>query len=210
VSRDPFKCVGGRVIDYGRVKTSDDDLIRRARDLDPGALAEIYERYFDGIYRYAYTRIGHRADAEDLTEQVFLKMVDAVPGFRLRGVPFSSWLYRIAHNLVIDRYRRSGHATLELADDLRDHAPHADPEGQFQSAEERRRLLDAMRQLTPEQQQVIAMRFIDNLEVQQVADLMGRRPGAIHAMQHRALNSLSRILRAREEPAERAHGGRRG
>ena len=86
----------------------DDETIRRARELDPGALAEIYERYFEGIYRYLYTRLGHQADAEDLTEQVFLKMVDAIPGYKLKGVPFSSWLYRIAHNLLVDRYRRSG------------------------------------------------------------------------------------------------------
>src|ERR1700694_4858242 len=97
----------------GAVKTLDEALIRRARDLDPGALAEIYERFLDGIYRYVYARVGHQADAEDLTEQVFLKMVDAIPLYRPRGVPFASWLYRIAHNLVVDRYRRAGRTTVE-------------------------------------------------------------------------------------------------
>ncbi|HYM49150.1 MAG TPA: sigma-70 family RNA polymerase sigma factor [Candidatus Limnocylindrales bacterium] len=193
------------------MKTLDDALIRRARALDPGALAEIYERHLDGIYRYIYARIGHQADAEDLTEQVFLKMVDAIPGYRSRGVPFSSWLYRIAHNLVVDRYRRSGRTTLQLTEAVEDRGPYADPEGRFEFGQDRSRLLDAIRQLTPDQQQVIAMRFIDNLDVQDVAHLLRRRPGAIHALQYRALNSLQRILRSEQRAGvQRAQGGRRG
>jgi RNA polymerase sigma-70 factor (ECF subfamily) len=76
-------------------------------------------------------------------------------------------------------------------------------------SEQRRRLVDAIKQLTPDQQRVVHLRFIDNLEVEQVADLLRRRPGAIHALQHRALNSLLRILRAQEPAAERMQGGRR-
>lgn len=193
----------------GAVKGPDDALIRRARALDPGALAEIYERFLDGIYRYIYARVGHQADAEDLTEQVFVKMVDAIPGYRPRGVPFASWLYRIAHNLVVDRYRRRGRSPVGLHDGLEDRGPYADPPRRAEFVEERARLLSAIRQLTPEQQAVIAMRFIDNLEVQQVADILRRRPGAIHALQHRALQSLARILQANERTAQRM-GGRRG
>lgn len=194
----------------GAVQTPDDALIRRARALDPGALAEIYERYLDGIYRYVYARVGHPADAEDLTEQVFLKMVDAIPGYRPRGVPFSSWLYRIAHNLVVDRYRRAGRQTVELREAVEDRGPYADPHRHVEFSEQRDRLIEAIRQLTPDQQQVITMRFVDNLEVRQVAHLLRRRPGAIHALQHRALNSLHRILRAQDPAAERLQGGRRG
>jgi RNA polymerase sigma-70 factor (ECF subfamily) len=178
------------------LRTSDDALIRRARGLDPGALAEIYERYFDPIYRYCYTRTGHQADAEDLTEQVFLKMVDGLPAYRPSGASFSAWLYRIAHNLVVDRYRRAGRSTVELHDQLPDAGPHSDPEWRFARSEDRQRLLEAIRQLTVEQQQVIALRFIDNLPVEDVAALMNRKPGAIHAMQHRALASLHRLLEA--------------
>ncbi|HLB75918.1 MAG TPA: sigma-70 family RNA polymerase sigma factor, partial [Candidatus Dormibacteraeota bacterium] len=91
-------------------------LLKRAKALEPGALAEIYERHIDSIYRYIYIRLRNQADAEDLTGQVFLKMIDALPGYRLQGVPFSTWLYRIAHNLVVDRYRRSGRTPLELSE----------------------------------------------------------------------------------------------
>lgn len=176
------------------MKTSDDALIRRAQALDPGALAELYDRHFDGIYRYLYTRVRHQADAEDLTEQVFLKMVDSIQRYRPRGVAFSSWLYRIAHNLLVDRYRRSGRDALELTYQVRDTRPHADPAGLLQNSEDRMQLRDAIRRLTPEQQRVITMRFIDNLDISEIARLMRRRPGAIHSMQHRALASLYRFL----------------
>lgn len=188
----------------GELKTSDDALIRRAQTLESGALAELYDRYFEGIYRYAYTRTGHQADAEDLTEQVFLKMVDSIQAYRPRkGAGFSSWLYRIAHNLLVDRYRRAGRQAVELADHLEDRAPHTNPELMFQSSEDRRRLTAAIRQLTPEQQQLIALRFIDNLQVEEVARIMKRRRGAIHSMQHRALLSLNRLMREQEQAEAR-------
>lgn len=177
------------------MKTSEDALIRRAQALEAGALAEIYDRYFDAIYRYVYIRVGRRADAEDLTEQVFLKMLDAIATYRARGVPFSTWLYRIAHNLVVDRYRRSGREMVALHDHVPDNGRHADPEAAFQAAEDREQLYGAIRRLTDEQQQVIILRFLDNLEVGQIAQIMKRRPGAIHSMQHRALASLHRMLR---------------
>jgi RNA polymerase sigma-70 factor, ECF subfamily len=182
----------------GVLKTSDDALIRRAQALDPGALAELYDRHFNGIYRYCYRRTRHQADAEDLTEQVFLKMVDSIERYRPRGLAFSSWLYRIAHNLLVDRYRRSGREAMELSAELPDRGSHADPATLLQHSEDRRRLFEAIRQLTAEQQQLITMRFIDGLEVEEIARLTGRRAGAIHSMQHRALASLNRFLEAHD------------
>jgi RNA polymerase sigma-70 factor (ECF subfamily) len=181
------------------LKTSDDALIRRAQALDSGALAELYDRHFDGIYRYLFARVRHHADAEDLTEQVFLKMVDSIQRYRPRGVAFSSWLYRIAHNLLVDRYRRAGREPMELTDQVRDVRPHADPAALVQHSDERRRLVAAVERLTPEQQQVISLRFIDNLGVDEIARLMRRRAGAIHSMQHRALASLYRFLLEAEQ-----------
>jgi RNA polymerase sigma-70 factor (ECF subfamily) len=180
------------------LKTSEDALIRRAKALDTGALAEIYERYFDGIYRYVYARVSHQADAEDLTEQVFLKMVDSIGNYRLRGIAFSSWLYRIAHNLLVDRYRRTDRAPVELRGHVVDRSPQSDPELALQSATESRRLLEAIGRLTPDQRQLISLRFVENLEVEQVARIMKRRPGAIHSMQHRALASLNRLMQESE------------
>ena len=181
------------------MRTSEDALIRRAQALDPGALAELYDRHFDGIYRYLYTRVRHQADAEDLTEQVFLKMVDSIQRYRPRGVAFSSWLYRIADNLLVDRYRRAGREAVELSADVQDGRPQADPAMMAQNSEDRRRLMQAIERLTPEQQQIITMRFIDGLDVEEIARLTHRRPGSIHSMQHRALASLYRFLLEQEE-----------
>jgi RNA polymerase sigma-70 factor (ECF subfamily) len=175
-------------------KSPDEALIKRAKALEPGALAEIYERHIDPIYRYIYMRVRNQADAEDLTGQVFLKMIDALPGYRLQGVPFSTWLYRIAHNLVIDRYRRSSRVPLELSEQLPDSGPFALPEARLQTSEDRRRLVAALGRLTDDQRQVILLRFIENVEVEQIARIMHRSRGAIHAMQHRALASLNRVL----------------
>ncbi|HEX3629283.1 MAG TPA: sigma-70 family RNA polymerase sigma factor, partial [Candidatus Dormibacteraeota bacterium] len=139
------------------------------------------------------------ADAEDLTEQVFLKMVDSIQRYRPRGVAFSSWLYRIAHNLLVDRYRRAGREAVELSAELHDTRPHVDPSTMAQHADDRRRLMQAIDRLTPEQQQVITMRFIDNLEIEEIARLTHRNSGAIHSMQHRALASLYRFLMEQEQ-----------
>ena len=169
-------------------------LLKRAKALEPGALAEIYEQHIDSIYRYIYIRVRNQADAEDLTGQVFLKMIDALPGYRLRGVPFSTWLYRIAHNLVVDRYRRSARLPLELSEQLPDTGPLGAPEVMLQIGEDRRRLAAALSHLTDDQRQLILLRFIENREVEQIARIMNRTHGAIHAMQHRALASLRRVL----------------
>ncbi|HEY9287093.1 MAG TPA: sigma-70 family RNA polymerase sigma factor [Candidatus Dormibacteraeota bacterium] len=181
------------------MRPAEDALIRRAQALDPGALAELYDRHFDGIYRYLYTRVRHQADAEDLTEQVFLKMVDSIARYRPQGVAFSSWLYRIAHNLLVDRYRRAGRETVELSSDLHDLRPQIDPATMAQQSDDRRRLMAAIQRLTPEQQQIVSMRFVDGLEVEEIARLTHRSPGAIHSMQHRALASLYRFLMEEEE-----------
>lgn len=186
-------------------KTPEEALLKRAKALEPGALAEIYERHVDPIYRYIYMRLRNPADAEDLTGQVFLKMIDALPAYRLQGVPFSTWLYRIAHNLVVDRYRRAGRAPIELSEQLPDSGPFGLPEVRLQTSEDRRRLAAAIGRLTDDQRQVILLRFIENVEVEQIARIMNRTRGAIHAMQHRALASLNRVLSEAPEAVEARH-----
>jgi len=126
-------------------------------------------------------------------------MVDSIQRYKPRGVAFSSWLYRIAHNLLVDRYRRAGREPVELSEEVRDLRPQADPADLLQNSEGRRALVEAVQRLTPEQQQGINMRFVANLDATEIARQMGRRPGAIHSMQHRALASLYRFLLEREQ-----------
>lgn len=186
-------------------KAHEVNLLRRAQKSDRGALAELYDCYFEPIYRFVYARVGNHPDTEDITGQVFLRMLDGLPRYRLQGVPFSTWLYRVARNLLIDRHRRARPATAELHSHVADPGPRTDPAIALQKSEDRSRLFRALEQLTDDQRQVIVLRFIDNLEVQRVAQIMKRRPGAIHSTQHRALATLNRLLR--EEPALEAIRG---
>lgn len=168
------------------------ELICRAQDFEPEAFGEIYERYYTGVYKYIYYRVGDQVLAEDLTMEVFVKSMEAIEGFSFRGVPFSAWLYRIASNLVIDHFRRQPmQPALSLEEKLvaSEHATHLlDSEFTHQA------LRRALAQLTEDQQQVVVLKFVDGLSNHEVASLLGKSEGAIKSLQHRALASLGRVL----------------
>lgn len=168
-------------------------LIQRAKDGDPTAFAEIYDRYQPAIYRYIFYRVGDVATAEDLTGEVFVRLVERIDRFTYRGRPLLAWLYTIARNLVIDYQRQAGRATmLPLDEQLVAGA------GDLERATERglaqRRLAAALTHLTEDQRQVIILKFIEGLENAEVARILGKRVGAVKALQHRALAALRRIL----------------
>jgi len=168
-------------------------LVRRAKQRDQAAFAQLYEEYFDKIYRYVALRIGDRMEAEDITQQVFLNAIQAISSFKWRGIPFSAWLFRIAHNRVVDYLRRKAKAaTAPLDESLV--ASDDDPQliaGQRLDIE---RLLSAARKLTPAQQEVISLRFAGELSIAQVAKIMGKSEGAVKALQHSAIVALRKAL----------------
>ncbi len=170
-------------------------LVRRAINGDADAFGALYLQHLDAIYRYVRFRIGNAHDAEDLTEQIFLKAWEALPRYRQRGLPFASWLYRIAHNKVIDYQRRSSN---EVLTDMSVTADMTSPESgvleQIIQAGEIEALSSAIRQLPPEQQQVIVLRFIEGLDHTQVARIIDKSEGACRVIQHRALAALNRLL----------------
>lgn len=175
-------------------------LVDRAVALrDQEAFGALYDHYLDRVYRYLYLRTGHRADAEDLSEQVFLKAWEAIGRFQWQGRPFIAWLYRLAHNVLVDALR-ARRPTASLNDD---ESP-LDPPSET-AARELTRTLDAsvlgsaITQLTPEQQQVIVLKFVDGLDNTTIAEIMDKREGAIRALQLRALLSLRRLLEAQGE-----------
>ena len=178
--------------------SSDDDrhLIERVRQGDQDAARAIYERYFDRIYNYVYARIGRVEDAEDLAIETMTRSLTRLDLFQDQGVAFSSWLYRIAHNATIDHYRRRGKATLVPLEAavLPETADPSDLALEQLSNEE---LRDALRSLTDEQQQVLILRFFQDLTAAQVAEIVGKSVGAVQALQHRALGSLERVLQGR-------------
>ncbi len=171
-------------------------LVARAQQHDEEAFAQLYERYFEKIYRYIALKIGDRLEAEDMAQQVFLKALKSIGSFKWQAVPFSAWLYRIAHNLTVDflrqKARRQTGPLEEAALQIED------PKGNLQEVAETsfdlERLAAATEKLTPSQREVIALRFTSELPIADVARIMGKSEGAVKSLQYSAIQALRRIM----------------
>ena len=172
-------------------------LIRRAQQGDQVALTQLYEENFDRIYRYIVAKIGDRTEAEDMTQQVFLNVLKSISSYKSKGMPFSSWLYRIAHNQVVDYFRKkSKRLTVPLDESLPIPAIGGDPEHLAEVKLEIEELVTAAKKLTTAQQEVISLRFAAELSITEVAGVMGRSEGAVKALQHSAIVALRKVLAA--------------
>jgi RNA polymerase sigma-70 factor (ECF subfamily) len=160
---------------------------------DPEAWAGIYEEYFPRVYRYIALRVGDKTEAEDLAEQVFLKALESISSFKWRGVPVSAWLFRIAHNQIID-YRRTSKAKLHLPLDESLVSNDADPVLEAERNLDINQVVQAVGQLTQAQRDVIELRFAGELSTAEVAKVLGKSQGAVKVMQHSALAALRRRL----------------
>jgi len=173
----------------------EESLIRRAQQRDQVALTQLYEENFDKIYRYIVIKIGDRTEAEDMTQQVFLNALQSISSYKFKGMPFSSWLYRIAHNQVVDHIRkRSKQATVPLDESLPIPAADGDPKYEVEMKFEIEQVAVAAQKLTPAQREVISLRFASELSIAEVAGVMGKSEGAIKALQHSAIAALRKIL----------------
>ena len=169
-------------------------LVERAQQGDRAALEELYLIHFDRIYSYLHMSVGNRHDAEDLTTQTFLKMLEAIGRFRWRSAPFSAWLFRIAHNLAMDHFRTTKRWQPE------EEVP--EPEGaEASSAEDealqsigRRSMLELIENLSHDQQQVLTLKFVFNFSNGEAATILGKTEGAVKSLQHRALASLQKQI----------------
>ena len=176
------------------------DLVARAQEGESPAFGDLYERYLDGIYRYIYYRVFDRDEAEDLTETVFLKAWEALPRFRPKGPGFRAWLYRIAHNTVVDRHRTRKEALpLNQALDVRDSSA-CSPEAASEAEQESEWLYTALSRLKPRLQEVILHRFVNGLSHKETAHVMGLRGSHVRVLQHRALEQMRRLLTEELEP----------
>lgn len=169
-------------------------LVERAQAGDASAAGLLYESYFPKVYRYVVLRVGEPATAEDITEDVFLKMLEAIGSFRFTGAPFSSWLFRIAHNQVIDHHRRRGKGQPAPVDEGIAAPGNADPAVGAPARLHFGELREALQRVTTAQQQVVALRFAAGLSIAETARVMGRSQGAIKALQHSAVQALRRLL----------------
>ena len=170
--------------------------VERARTGEPEAVGWLYERYFDRIYRYVYLKTGDPADAEDITGQVFLKTVESIRNFRWQGSTFASWLFRIAHNQVVDHFRRrSRHPQVPL-DPVGDMLPSErdDPHERAEYSDFLDHLSACMSELTDLQAQVITLKFGGGLSNAEVAVIMDRTEGAVKALQYSALQNLNKLM----------------
>ena len=174
---------------------TEEELLAQAVDYDEAALSELYDRYEAKIYNYIYRRTSDQVLSEDLTSQVFLRMLEAIRSERAWHSSFSGWLYRIAHNLVIDHYRARDRQKQVSIDDM----PHLHDQGTgpVRAAEvalEAEALRSAMRRLTDEQAQVISLRFLEGYSFGEIAEMMDKTEGAVKALQHRAVATLRQLM----------------
>jgi RNA polymerase sigma-70 factor (ECF subfamily) len=173
-------------------------LVDRAQQGDRSALEELYLIHFDRIYGYLHVSVGNRHDAEDLTTQTFLKMLESIGKFRWQSAPFSAWLFRIAHNLAMDHFRanRRWQPEEDVPEPDADETTSAEA-GALESIG-RKSMLDLIEDLSPEQQQVLTLKFVFNFANAEAATILGKTEGAIKSLQHRALVSLQKQIGQRE------------
>jgi RNA polymerase sigma-70 factor, ECF subfamily len=170
------------------------ELVARAQEGDREALEELYLLHFDRIYSYLHMSVGNRHDAEDLTTQTFLKMLESIKRFRWQSAPFSAWLFRIAHNLAMDHFRASRRWQPE--EDVPEPPGETEPSAELAAFQAigRQSMLELIEDLSQEQKQVLTLKFVFNLPNAEVATILGKTEGAIKSLQHRALVSLQKQI----------------
>lgn len=176
---------------------SESVLLERAAEYDPVALGQIYDEYSERIYNYIYYRVGDRDLAQDLTAEVFLKVIDAIKAHKGWRTSLTGWLFRIAHNLVVDHFRGMPvKETLPLDEQLV--AIEGNPSLAAAQVLTQRRLRAAVNRLTEDQQQVVILKFVEEMSNAEIARILGKTEGAVKSLQHRALASLRRHLEERD------------
>jgi RNA polymerase sigma-70 factor (ECF subfamily) len=167
-------------------------LVARAQEGDRDALEELYLLHFDRIYSYLHMSVGNRHDAEDLTTQTFVRMLESIGRFRWRAAPFSAWLFRIAHNLAMDHFR--AHRRWQPEEEVPEPPGSAEPSAEHEALHSigRQSMLRLIENLSPEQQQVLTLKFVFSFSNGEVATILGKTEGAIKSLQHRALVSLQK------------------
>ena len=175
------------------------ELVARGQQGDRDALEELYLIHFDRIYSYLHVSVGNRHDAEDLTTQTFLKMLEKIGTFKWQSAPFSAWLFRIAHNLAMDHFRsrRRWQPEEEVPEPPGEEEPSAELVAMKTIGRES--MLKLIEGLSPEQQQVLTLKFVFNLPNAEVAAILDKTEGAIKSLQHRALVSLQKQIKQQQQ-----------
>ncbi len=177
---------------------SEEETLQRASQGEADAFGRLYETYVERIFNYVYYRTGNVHDAEDLTARVFYRALNHIHNYTDRGVPFSAWLYRIAHNLVANWHRdRARHQEIPLSDAPDIHYKGAPPETAVVQTQDQEALLRIIRRLPSERQHLLILKFVERMSNVEIGQIMGRSEGAVKSLYHRTLLSLREEL---EEP----------
>ena len=172
-------------------------LIRRAKAKDRQAFGVLYQTYSQAIYHYLWLRLPDEHLAEDLMGEVFVRAINGLPRYTDRGLPFGAWLFRIAHDRLVDYYRQSARRPwVDLDENLTSESP--DLDALAESREKARALSKALRKLTDDQRDVVQFRFVEDWSLEDTARMMNKSVNAVKALQHRALAMLGRLLK--DEP----------
>ena len=174
---------------------ADIQLIQRSQQGDTQAFGDLYERYAARVFRYLYAHLDNRLDAEDLTEDVFLRVWKSLGGYQEQGVPFLAFLFRVARNALIDHYRRSGKNQAETSiEDMQLSEPGTGPVEAVAALLEHQQLRAMLTELREDYRTVLVLRFLSELTPEETAHAMGRSAGAVRVLQHRALAALRSMM----------------
>ena len=192
------------------VGKDDSELVARAKE-DPEVFGLLYERYVDKIYTYLYYRTGSREDAEDLTARTFYRALNSFHRYQDRGLPISAWLYRIAHNLMANWHRdQSRHPQVPLEDLNLVGSSGRAPEEAAERNETREIVLEAIRSLPPDRQQLLILKYGEQMSNAEIGQVMDRTEGAIKSLYHRTLLALRKEMSGQGFSASGTPGGEGG
>jgi RNA polymerase sigma-70 factor (ECF subfamily) len=174
--------------DYSELE--DSQLIQLAKD-DTAAFGELYERHVRRIYNYIYYRTSNPQDAEDLTAKVFMRALNHVENYDERGVPFTAWLYRIAHNLVANWYRDRSRRKIIPLDEFVEKGMRSElPEVVAEEQEEQERMLESIQRLPSDRQQLLILKYVERMSNAEIGEIMGKSEGAVKSLYYRTLSFL--------------------
>jgi RNA polymerase sigma-70 factor, ECF subfamily len=172
------------------------NLVQRARQGDHEAFAQLYESHFNRIFRYVVLKIRNQTEAEDMTQQVFVRAYESIGSYQSQGIPFSAWLFRIAHNQMVDYVRKQSKKPTVSLDESLPIMDDSDLEHDVETKIEMEKVVLATKKLTKAQREVISLRFAGGLSIAEAAKTMRKSEGAIKALQHSAISALRRTLLA--------------
>ncbi|MDD2654844.1 MAG: sigma-70 family RNA polymerase sigma factor [Candidatus Omnitrophica bacterium] len=172
---------------------NEEKLISRAKEGDSSSFGVLYDHYLSRIYRFIYVKVASREDAEDISHQVFLNAWQNMPRYKSKGFPFSSWLYEIARNQVIDYYRTRKESV--SVDDIDPDSMSEEAHGETLNTElDLERIMKKLRTMKSEYQDVLILRFVEDMSLKEVASALNKTEGAIKLIQHRAVSTLKEFF----------------